>query len=62
MDKQSGQSSTNDDEYLNRARELRERASRSGNPQDRILLIEAAHLYECMAEGLILPLPAGRRR
>jgi len=54
LDTQAGQSST--DEYQQRARELRERASRSADPDYKILLIEAAHFYECVAAGLVLPL------
>ena len=69
LDTQVGQNST--DEYQQRARELRERASRSADPDYKILLIEAAHFdpvnirrtvreaahfYECVAAGLVLPL------
>jgi hypothetical protein len=53
LDTQVGQNST--DEYQQRARELRERASRSADPDYKILLIEAAHFYECVAAGLVLP-------
>ena len=54
MNKQLGQDST--DDYQERARELRERASRSGDPEYKSLLVRAADFYENMAAGLILPL------
>ena len=54
LNTQPRQSST--DEYQQRATELRERASRSADPDYRILLIEAAHFYECVAAGLVLPI------